>query len=103
MAIESDFERYANVILDVMRLAGEVNINDDDEELVDYINSLREAILETYTGIVQVSFFVISSSFQHFDMPLLSLLFLHSASGTVDRQETGSDGTLFRSNCGVHW
>jgi len=54
MAIESDFERYANVILDVMRLAGEVNTNDDDEELVDYINSLREAILETYTGIVQV-------------------------------------------------
>eukprot|EP00600_Ochromonadales_sp_CCMP1393_P003552 CAMPEP_0174993058 /NCGR_PEP_ID=MMETSP0004_2-20121128/22863_1 /TAXON_ID=420556 /ORGANISM="Ochromonas sp., Strain CCMP1393" /LENGTH=851 /DNA_ID=CAMNT_0016247129 /DNA_START=21 /DNA_END=2576 /DNA_ORIENTATION=+ len=53
MAIEGDFERYAAVVLGVLKLAGEVNINSNDEELVEYINTLRSAILEAYTGILQ--------------------------------------------------
>ena len=54
MALESDFVRYANIILGILQQAAEVNIQSDDDDLIDYINGLREAILEAYTGILQV-------------------------------------------------
>lgn len=53
MAIEGDFDRYTNIILGILKQAGEVNISSDDEELVEYINTLRNSILEAYTGILQ--------------------------------------------------
>eukprot|EP00607_Mallomonas_marina_P010538 CAMPEP_0182418286 /NCGR_PEP_ID=MMETSP1167-20130531/2761_1 /TAXON_ID=2988 /ORGANISM="Mallomonas Sp, Strain CCMP3275" /LENGTH=853 /DNA_ID=CAMNT_0024592429 /DNA_START=51 /DNA_END=2612 /DNA_ORIENTATION=- len=53
MALETDFVRYANIILMMLQQAAEVNIQTDDEDLIDYINGLREAILEAYTGIIQ--------------------------------------------------
>ena len=53
MAIEGDFDRYTNIILGILKQAGEVNINSDDEDLVEYINTLRNSILEAYTGILQ--------------------------------------------------
>lgn len=53
MAIEGDFERYANVVLGILQQAGEISITSEDEDLIDYINSLRESILEAYTGILQ--------------------------------------------------
>ncbi len=53
MAIEGEFERYTNIILGILRQAGEVNISSDDEDLIDYINTLRNSILEAYTGIIQ--------------------------------------------------
>lgn len=31
-----------------------------DEDMVDYINVLRESVLEAYSGIVQVSFFMMA-------------------------------------------
>jgi importin subunit beta-1 len=55
MAIEGDFDRYAAIILNILKQAGEVNISNDDEDLVEYINTLRNSILEAYTGILQVS------------------------------------------------
>lgn len=30
-----------------------MNLEADDEDLIDYLNQLREAILESYTGIIQ--------------------------------------------------
>lgn len=54
LAIEGEFERYAAIVLGILKQAGQVNFNGDDEDLVEYINSLREAILEAYTGILQV-------------------------------------------------
>lgn len=53
MAIEGDFDRYTSIVLGILKQAGEVNMDDGDEDLVDYINSLRVAIMEAYTGIVQ--------------------------------------------------
>jgi importin subunit beta-1 len=54
MAIEGDFERYVKIILGILKQAGEVNITTDDEDLIEYINTLRNSILEAYTGILQV-------------------------------------------------
>lgn len=56
LAIEGEFERYATIILGILKQAGEVTLSPDtdDEDLVEYINSLRNSILEAYTGILQV-------------------------------------------------
>lgn len=55
MAIEGDFERYTSIVMPLLEQAGNVNITDvDDEDQVDYINTLRESILEAFTGIIQV-------------------------------------------------
>ena len=49
-----DFNRYTSIVLGILQQAGEVNIGADaDEDMVEYINSLRVAILEAYTGIIQ--------------------------------------------------
>lgn len=54
MAIEGNFDRYIGAILPILKQAGEININPDaDEDLIDYINVLRNSILEAYTGILQ--------------------------------------------------
>lgn len=54
MAVEGDFDRYTSIVLGILKQAGEVNISPDaDEDLVEYINSLRVAIMEAYTGIIQ--------------------------------------------------
>lgn len=53
MAIEGDFDRYSKIIMGILKQAGEVNITTDDEDLIEYINTLRNSILEAYTGILQ--------------------------------------------------
>jgi importin subunit beta-1 len=53
LAIEGDFERYCSIVLDMLKQAGEVNIEIDDEDLIEYINSLRLSLLEAYVGIIQ--------------------------------------------------
>lgn len=55
MAIEGGFQRYSETVLPVLRMAGQIEITDDmGEEDIEYINELRSAILEAYTGILQV-------------------------------------------------
>jgi importin subunit beta-1 len=54
MALEGDFERYSIVVLNMLTQAGQMNIKSDDDDLIDYVNSLRESILDAYTGIIQV-------------------------------------------------
>ncbi|RYG64906.1 hypothetical protein EON64_13025 [archaeon] len=53
MAIEGDFARYVSVVMAVLKSAGEVTMTTDDEDLVEYINLLRNSILEAYSGIIQ--------------------------------------------------
>lgn len=54
-AIEGDFEKYCSFVLPMLAQAGgvEIDADCDDEDQIDYINTLRESILEAYTGIVQ--------------------------------------------------
>jgi importin subunit beta-1 len=55
MAIEDAFVPYLNVVMQVLHGASGLEItNDTDDDMVEYINTLRESILEAYTGIVQV-------------------------------------------------
>jgi importin subunit beta-1 len=54
LAIEGDFERYTNLILTMLKQAGDMNVETDDEEIIDYINTLHVAIFESYSGILQV-------------------------------------------------
>ena len=57
LATEGDFDRYTQVILGILKQAGDVNLSPetDDDDLKDYINSLRESILQAYTGILHSS------------------------------------------------
>lgn len=53
MAIGASFEPYLQVSLMMLFQASQTRAPDDDDELIDYVNSLREGILEAYTGIIQ--------------------------------------------------
>lgn len=56
LAIEDQFEKYAGVVLTILKQASEVAINpeSDDDDIVEYVNSLHVAIIEAYSGILQV-------------------------------------------------
>jgi len=53
MAIGAAFEPYLQVSLMMLFQASQTRAPEDDDELIDYVNSLREGILEAYTGIIQ--------------------------------------------------
>lgn len=55
LAVEGDYERYAISSLQmIIQAAGACgSIATDDEEIVEYMNQLRESVLEALTGIVQ--------------------------------------------------
>lgn len=55
LAIEGDYERYAPPSLQmILQAAGACSeISTDDEDVVEYMNQLRESVLEALTGIVQ--------------------------------------------------
>jgi importin subunit beta-1 len=53
LSIGGGFEKYATVVLNMLQQAGTVGTEgSDDEDLIEYVNSLRESILEAYTGIL---------------------------------------------------
>mmetsp|Transcript_26976 Transcript_26976/g.41827 ORF Transcript_26976/g.41827 Transcript_26976/m.41827 type:complete len:863 (-) Transcript_26976:400-2988(-) len=53
LAIGGQFEPYMQVTLMMLIQAQATRAPDDDEELIEYVNVLREGILEAYTGIIQ--------------------------------------------------
>lgn len=53
MAIEGHFERYAGVVFGILKQASSISVTRDDEDEIEYVNSLRTSILEAYTGIIQ--------------------------------------------------
>jgi importin subunit beta-1 len=52
-AIGGHFEKYLQVSVMMLLQASSTQAPDDDDEMIDYVNVLREGILEAYTGIVQ--------------------------------------------------
>ena len=53
MALNGQFARYTQAVMEMLQQASTSVIGPDaDEEVVDNINSLRESILEAYTGIL---------------------------------------------------
>mmetsp|Transcript_47014 Transcript_47014/g.56853 ORF Transcript_47014/g.56853 Transcript_47014/m.56853 type:complete len:869 (-) Transcript_47014:375-2981(-) len=53
LAIGAQYEKYLQVSLMMLMQASQTRAPEDDEELVEYVNTLREGILEAYTGIIQ--------------------------------------------------
>jgi len=54
LALSGNFEKYLPVVVVVLQHASSTQLPDkEDEDLVDYINVLRESIFEAYTGILQ--------------------------------------------------
>ena len=53
MALEGAFEPYLQVSMMMLMQASQTSVPDDDEELIEFVNQLRECVLEAYTGIVQ--------------------------------------------------
>jgi importin subunit beta-1 len=53
MAIEENFEKYIPSIMPILAQASEVRVqNPEDDEFIQYVNELHEAILEAYAGIL---------------------------------------------------
>lgn len=53
LAIGAGYEPYLQVSLMMLLQAAQTRAPEDDDDLIDYVNMLREGILEAYTGIVQ--------------------------------------------------
>jgi importin subunit beta-1 len=53
LAIGSAYEPYLQISLMMLFQAAQMKAPDNDDELIDYMNILREGILEGYTGIIQ--------------------------------------------------
>jgi len=53
LAIGGAFVKYLPVVMNMLQQASATTVDTNDYDLVDYLNQLREAIFEAYTGIVQ--------------------------------------------------
>jgi importin subunit beta-1 len=53
MAIGAAFEPYLEFSVMLLMQASSTKVPDDDDDLIEYFNLLRESILEAYVGIVQ--------------------------------------------------
>lgn len=72
LAIGTEFQKYLEVIMQVLNQISMTQIDRSDYEMVDYVNELRENCLEAYTGIIQVRKKVIFLSF----IELINILIL---------------------------
>lgn len=53
LSIGTEFKKYLNVVLEMLVQATRVHIDTNDYDMIDYLNELRESVLEAYTGIIQ--------------------------------------------------
>lgn len=53
IAIGTHFKKYADIVLSTLQQASAAEVDKCDYDMIDYLNELREACLEAYTGIIQ--------------------------------------------------
>lgn len=53
LAIGERFEKYLTVTMSMLAAAAQTTVDTDNYDMIDYLNQLREGILEAYTGILQ--------------------------------------------------
>lgn len=53
LSIGPEFKKYLQVVLQMLTHASQVQVDRNDFDMVDYLNELRESVLEAYTGIIQ--------------------------------------------------
>lgn len=55
LVIGGDFNKYLEVVLNILQQACQSQVNKSDCDIVDYLNELREGCLEAYTVTAQGS------------------------------------------------
>ncbi|XP_026288912.1 importin subunit beta-1 isoform X2 [Frankliniella occidentalis] len=53
LSIGPEFKKYLEVVLRTLSQASQATVDNNDYDLVEWLNELREGVLEAYTGIVQ--------------------------------------------------
>lgn len=53
LGIGPDFKKYLMVVLQMLQQASTLQVDTNDYDMLDYLNELRESVLEAYTGIIQ--------------------------------------------------
>ncbi|KDE02353.1 hypothetical protein MVLG_07086 [Microbotryum lychnidis-dioicae p1A1 Lamole] len=95
LAVGPGFEPFLETTMSVLQQAGTVQVDTSNYDLIDYVMTLREALLEAYTGIVSGLKTVSKSDIL---LPYLNSIFafVHLALSDPDRTET-----LLRSAIGL--
>ena len=53
LSIGPEFKKYLDVVLNTLVQASQLQVDTSDYDMVDYLNELREGVLDAYTGIIQ--------------------------------------------------
>ncbi|XP_025831486.1 importin subunit beta-1 isoform X2 [Agrilus planipennis] len=53
LSIGAEFKKYLDIVLTTLAQASQAQVNRDDFDMIDYLNELREGVLDAYTGIIQ--------------------------------------------------
>lgn len=53
LSIGPEFNKYLEVVLQMLLQASQAQVDRNDYDMVEYLNELRESVLEAYTGIIQ--------------------------------------------------
>lgn len=53
LSIGPDFQKYLPAVLQMLMHASQVQVDQNDYDMVEYLNELRESVIESYTGVIQ--------------------------------------------------
>ncbi|KAJ8956810.1 hypothetical protein NQ318_014224, partial [Aromia moschata] len=53
LSIGPEFKKYLDIVLSTLAQASQAQVDRNDFDMIDYLNELREGVLDAYTGIIQ--------------------------------------------------